>query len=212
MAKRGRRSGAGDAGSRDDARQRVVAAAFETLRDEGFAGASARAIAARGGFNQAQVFYYFGSVNELLLAALEQSSNDQLAAYREALADVSSLAGLFEVVGQHLEADLRSGHVKVLAELVSGSGSDPELKDRVTTLVEPWLELTEHTLTRVLGATGLDGLLPGDQIAFVVVSLFLGMELMVNLTGDSEKALGTFAVGGRLAALLDAFVTPPGDR
>jgi AcrR family transcriptional regulator len=34
-------------------------------RDVGFAGASAREIARRAGCNQAQVFYHFGSVNDL---------------------------------------------------------------------------------------------------------------------------------------------------
>jgi len=51
----------------------LVAAAIETLKTEGFAGASARAIAARAGCNQALIFYHFGSVVTLLLAASTKS-------------------------------------------------------------------------------------------------------------------------------------------
>src|SRR5947208_16019504 len=50
-------------------RKRIVMAAVETLKQEGFAGTSARAVARTGGFNQALVFYHFGSMTELLLAA-----------------------------------------------------------------------------------------------------------------------------------------------
>ena len=49
--------------------QTIVKAALETLREEGFAGASSRAIARRGGFNQALIFYHFGSLANLLLEA-----------------------------------------------------------------------------------------------------------------------------------------------
>jgi AcrR family transcriptional regulator len=40
----------------------------------GFAGASAREIARRADCNQALVFYHFGSVTELLLAGLDDST------------------------------------------------------------------------------------------------------------------------------------------
>ena len=45
------------------ARSALIAATIDALREEGFVGASARAIATRAGFNSAAVFYHFGSVN-----------------------------------------------------------------------------------------------------------------------------------------------------
>src|SRR5207249_1839872 len=42
-------------------RAQFVEATIETLKREGFAGASARAIARTGGFNQSLIFYHFGS-------------------------------------------------------------------------------------------------------------------------------------------------------
>src|SRR5437899_12035847 len=65
-------------------------AALETLRDEGFAGSTARAIAQRGGFNQALIFYHFGSVSSLLLEAFRRSSVSQVSKYREPASVVSS--------------------------------------------------------------------------------------------------------------------------
>ena len=61
-----------------DTRRVLVEAAIETLKDVGYAGASARAIAERAGSNQGLVFYHFGSVANLLLAALDAVSADRL--------------------------------------------------------------------------------------------------------------------------------------
>ena len=52
-----------------ETRAALVAGAIEALREVGFAGASAREIAGRADCNQGLVFYHFGSVTELLLAA-----------------------------------------------------------------------------------------------------------------------------------------------
>src|SRR5256714_6049554 len=59
----------------------IVEAALETLKAKGFAGASARAIAYRGGFNQALIFYHFGSVQNALLASLDLISERRLEEY-----------------------------------------------------------------------------------------------------------------------------------
>ena len=74
-------------------RDQILEATLETLRDEGFAGATSRAIARRGDFNQALVFYYFGSLDGLLLAALDLTSERRLARYRESLAGAKTLEG-----------------------------------------------------------------------------------------------------------------------
>ena len=70
----------------EETRARIVEAAVATLRTAGFAGASARAIAAAGGFNQALIFYHFGSLDDLLLAALDATAAARLARYEAAVA------------------------------------------------------------------------------------------------------------------------------
>src|SRR5688572_31369531 len=74
--------------------QTIVKAALETVREEGFAGASSRAIARRGGFNQALIFYHFGSLEGLLVAALRQTSEQRLARYRAAIGPIDTLEEL----------------------------------------------------------------------------------------------------------------------
>ena len=95
-------------------RKRIVEAAIETLKAEGFAGTSARAVAKTGGFNQALVFYHFGSMSELLLAALDETGARRMSRYREALADVDDLGRLAELAGRIFQEDLDAGHMTVL--------------------------------------------------------------------------------------------------
>src|SRR4051794_7058586 len=66
-------------------KQQIAHAALEALRTEGFAGATSRTIARIGGFNQALIFYHYGSLEHLLLAALDMTSAERMARYRSAL-------------------------------------------------------------------------------------------------------------------------------
>ena len=74
-------------------RERIIEAALETVREDGFADTTARAIAARGGFNQALIFYHFGSVDDLLMQAFGRVSQRQVARYREAAGQVDLAVG-----------------------------------------------------------------------------------------------------------------------
>lgn len=209
MAKPGRRSAGKGTTSGTATRERLVDAAFGTLGEHGYVGTSARAIATRAGCNSALIFYYFDSVDDLLVEALAWSSRMQLAEYERTLADVTELDELITAVRRRLQGDMASGHVKVLAELLGASSSDPHLRMAVFALVTPWLALTERTLGRVLAAHGLGGLVPVEQLSFLVVSLFLGMELLADATGDDETIDRLFASAHRLTGVLAA-LRPPG--
>src|SRR5437764_1108874 len=125
-------------------RKRIVMAAVETLKQEGFAGTSARAVAKTGGFNQALVFYHFGSMTELLLAALDETAEQRMARYREALAGVDDLPHLLELAGRIYREDLDAGHMTVLAEVIAGASAMPELGPEVVARLEPWVDLPVH--------------------------------------------------------------------
>ncbi|HUD16742.1 MAG TPA: TetR/AcrR family transcriptional regulator, partial [Acidimicrobiales bacterium] len=60
-----------------DTRRVLVEATVDVLRHQGFAAATARTIAERAGCNQGLVFYHFGSVVNLLLAALDEVSDQR---------------------------------------------------------------------------------------------------------------------------------------
>lgn len=186
----------------DDTRQRIVEAALLTLKRDGLAGTSARSIARTGGFNQALVFYYFGSVNELLLAALDATSDERMARYQAAVDQVATLPDLFQVAADVYREDLANGHITVLAELLTA----PELRAEVAARIEPWRRFTENALRRVLGDSPVIEILSPADLAHGIVALYLGLELLTALDGDGDAELGRaeslFAAGQALAAFL----------
>lgn len=172
----------------DSTRDQILRAAFDTLEDRGFAAATSRAVAERGGFNPALVFYYFGSMDALLLAALDWTNEQRLSAYRTALADAQTLDEVFATAARLFEEDRESGHVTVLSQMIAGSVARPELAPETLKRMRPWLELCEQTLERVLGTSPLAQALPTRDLAYAVVTFYLGANLLTHLEGDRARA------------------------
>jgi AcrR family transcriptional regulator len=204
MAKPGARAARARAGQ--DTRARLVEAAIQTLKAEGYAGASARAIARAAGLNQALIFYYFGNLTGLLLAALDQTSARRLARYREALDGVQGPGELLRVARELFQEDLESGHITVLAEMISASSSVPELRTEVVARIAPWIQLAEGAMDRFLDGSSLQGLLPARDVAFAVVAFYLGVELLTHLEGDHAHAEALFDAAARILPLVEPFL------
>jgi AcrR family transcriptional regulator len=204
MAKAGPRADSGTRRAQSaGVREALVTAAIDALRETGFAGASAREIAGRAGCSQALVFYHFGSVNDLLLAALDEVSARRLDAYRGLLADATSMAALAESARSIFLADLDAGHVRVLVEMITGAQSVPGLGEQVAQRLRPWRELAEDAIRRSLHRSAAARLLPPAEAAQALVAGFLGLELLTSLDGDRAAALAVFDRAHSLARLLD---------
>lgn len=188
-------------------RQRIVDAALATLKAEGVAGASARAIARTGGFAQALIFYHFGSVNELLLAALEETGRRRMARYRDAVDAGLSLPDLVRTAAAVYREDLENGHLTVLAAMIAASVTSPDLGPRVAACLRPWLTFTEEAVSTAAGRLPLGDLVPAADAAVAVVALYLGIELLTHLDGDRARAESLFTAAARLAEVA-ASVTP----
>ncbi len=192
-------------------RARIIDAAIRTLKGRGFAGASARAIAQTGGFNQALIFYHFGTVNDLLLAALDETSARRMQRYSAALRGIRTLPELMEQAARIYREDLESGHIKVLAELIAGASSSPPLGPEIVTRIEPWVGFTEEALGGVLAGSPLEPLVPTEDLAFAVVALYLGVELLAHLNGQLARAERLIDTGSRLSSLFAGILpTSPG--
>jgi AcrR family transcriptional regulator len=179
----------------------LVAAAMQTLREAGFAGASARQIARRAGCNQALIFYHFGSVPDLLIAALEEISARRMAAYQGLLDRTGTIADLVDAARAIFVEDLDAGHVTVLVEMISGAQSVPGLGERIRACLEPWREFAESAVREVLASAPVE--VPADQVAHALVAGVLGLELLAHLDDDRAAALALFDQARTIADLLD---------
>ncbi len=182
----------------------MLDAALATLKTQGFAGTSARAIASAGGFNQALIFYHFGSVNGLLLAALDETSRRRQHAYERAVADASSLEEMIEVARRIYREDLDSGHITVLSEMIAGSLTHPELAQEIVARLEPWIDFAQRAIARALVGSPLEGIVPSADLAFAVVSFYLGADLLTQLEGNRSRVERLFETAAGLTPLLTA--------
>jgi AcrR family transcriptional regulator len=184
-----------------------VEAALTTLRTHGFPGTTARAIARTGKLNQALIFYHFGSLDRLLLAALDLTSTQRLARYQSALTDVRSMSELIDVMSRLYVEDVEVGHVAAVQEMVAGGSSVPSLRLEVVARMEPWVRFADEVITRMLKGTFLESVLPTKDFAYAAVALYFGIETLTHLDGDRRQAEALFDTSKQLAPIADAVLT-----
>jgi AcrR family transcriptional regulator len=192
-----------------ETRRALVDAAVDVLRTEGFAGATARSIAGRAGCNQGLVFYHFGSVVNLLLAALDEVSARRRARYEALLESVDKASELVVLAAQIFREDLDSGDAAVLVEMIAGAASTPGLGAAVKERIEPWNDFAVRALQSVLGPSPALQVVGAADIAHAVVALYLGLELLSHLDGDRGPAMALFEQAGHLAPVVDMLSGPP---
>lgn len=180
----------------------IADAALEALKEVGYRGASARAIARIGGFNQALVFYHYGTVDALLRSALERTSDERLVVYREAVRDVRTLGGLIEIARRYYQQDLDEGHMTVVAEMVAGSVSDPDLRPAIAAQMHEWVDFIADVLDRFLEGSPLRELVSAQDLAFAVAAFYLGVNIMSRVDESSSRIENLFATADRMAALV----------
>ena len=167
-----------------DTRAKLLEGALETLRTHGIAGASARSIGTAAGVNQALVFYHFGSVDELLVAALRHGAEKRVALYRERFAAVTSVRELLDL-GRSLHADERAaGNLAVVAQMLAGGQTDARLAPATASGLGLWVTEIEAVLARILPQTPLGEFLDVGGLARAVAAAFVGLELYEGVDRD----------------------------
>jgi AcrR family transcriptional regulator len=185
---------------------KIAEAAMDTLKARGFAGASAREIADSGGFNQALIFYHFGSVQKALLAALDLVSARRMRAYLPAFERAQTIPELVSLAREIYAEDLQNGYVTVLGEMVAGGVANAELGGEVVVRLQPWIDMVESKLRELLSGSPFESMLPADDVAFAIVALYLGVDMLSHLEGKHARAESLLDLGERYAPLLESLL------
>ncbi len=183
--RRPRRQRRNEAG--ESMRARIVDAALRTLRVEGYAGVSVRAIAATGAFSPALVFYHFGSVDALLLAVLDQVSGERLRRYEGRLGDVVSLQELAAAMEELYSEDLELGQLTAVQEIVGAMAFDPQLGPEIVVRMQPWMTFAERLAARIVAGSPLAGLIDPAVVGSGVIALYLGLEIVARMQGGDTS-------------------------
>jgi AcrR family transcriptional regulator len=131
-------------------------AAERLLVREGAGGVSTRRLAEEAGQNHGLVHYYFGSVDELLLQALERFTGRVLERQRAMYESDAPFAEKWRTAVAYIEQDLASGYPKLWAELEALAWNRPAMRDRLNAVNESWRGLLRDALAEAIDEYGLD--------------------------------------------------------
>jgi len=165
----------------DDARSRNVEAFLDAaerlLVEVGHAGITTRRLAREAGLNQGLVHYYFGSLDEVLLQALERFTGHLVERQRAM---------------DYLESDLGAGYPKIWLELQALGWDRPEIRERVARVNAKWREVLTEAFAKAAAEYGLEPeAYPVDALVSLVMTFNQGIELerLSGITDGHDKLL-----------------------
>jgi hypothetical protein len=125
-----------------------------------------------------------------------------MAKYGEAVMGVASVGEAIQVATELYREDLESGHITVLSELIAGSLDRPDLGPQIVERMDPWIDLAERAVRNAMSSIGLAEVVPPRTIAYAIVALYLGVDLLSHLEKDNARAEAMFASARELGDLL----------
>jgi AcrR family transcriptional regulator len=169
------------------------------LVDVGHAGITTRRLAGEAGLNPGLVHYYFGSLDEVLLQALERFTERlverQRAMYQAELPFIERWSTAME----YLESDLGAGYPKIWLELQALGWNRPEVRERVARVNTEWREVLTEAFVNAAAEYGLEpDAYPVDALVSLVMTFNQGVEL--------ERLSGIVAGHKELLAWIDAWL------
>ena len=184
-----------------DTHAAILAAARERLLVDGYANLSTRAVAEAAEVQLSQIHYHFGSKRQLILAILA-AENERLLERQRAMFDAPEpLWVRWELACDFLDADVESGYVRILQEMIAAGWSDPELATAVREVSLGWYRLLAEVARREQ-ERGMDlgGFTP-DEVAALMGTPFLGAEELI-LLGVTESTLPMRSALRKIGVLL----------
>ena len=186
--------------SGDELPTRFVDATVRVLARDGFAHASARAIAHQAGTVNGSIFYYFGSMDGLLAATATALADRGIARIRNGLggdkAHVEWPARLSAVLRE--EAEGEDG--RAVMELFVGARTSPALAGEVGKAIDRAIDYATNEMESVLGGSPITQLVPVPLIAELAAAAFLGIEVLAQngREMDLDRLVATLAAGVQL--------------
>jgi AcrR family transcriptional regulator len=174
----------------------LLDAAERLLLELGYSKVTTRRVAAEAGLNHGLVHYYFGSVENLLVRALERFT-ERLTARQRAMysdPDVPFLEKWRRAMHYLVGEDL--AYEKIWLELQALSWNHPELRDQVARVNEEWRSVLTEAFEEPREHYGID--MPLDALVSLVMTFNEGIIL--------ERAQGITAGHRELLAWIDGWL------
>ena len=164
----------------DELRTRLIDAAVRVLARDGFAHASARAIAQEAGTVNGSIFYYFGSMDGLLAATAKALADRGIARIRDGLGGDQAHQAWPTRLSAVMRAEAEGEDGRAVMELFVGSRTSPALAVEVRAAIDRAIEYAKTEMNAVLGDAPITQLLPVPLIAELAAAAFLGIEVLAQ--------------------------------
>lgn len=131
------------------ARQRLIEATAKVMRDEGYAAATSRRVAAEAGVKQALVYYYFPTMDDLFVEVLRAGAEASLENMRAALTDEDPMRTLWLI-----NSDLR--RTSLNTEFMALANHRKVIRTELKAYAERVRDIETAAVTVALRANGID--------------------------------------------------------
>lgn len=182
MAKAGPRNRA----TGDELRTRLIDAAVRVLARDGFAHASARAIAQEASTVNGSIFYYFGSMDGLLAATAKALAERGIKRISEGLGGDDARVEWPQRLSAVMRAEAKGEDGRAVMELFVGARTSPALAGEVRGAIDQAIEYATTEMTAVLGTSVITQLIPVELIAELAAAAFLGIEVLEQNGRDMD--------------------------
>jgi len=191
------------ASGRAETENAFLDAAERLLIEDGYARITTRRLAAEAGLNHGLVHYYFGSMEEVFVRALERFT-DRLVERQRAMyaADVPFIEQ-WRTAMSYLEQDIAAGYPKIWLELQALGWNNPDIRERVARVNAEWRAVLTEAFAPTLEEYGLDRAgLPLEAWVSLVMTFNQGIELE-RLSGISDGHVELLAAVDRWLSSLE---------
>lgn len=201
-------------------KRRILDAAFEVLKERGFAGFTTPEVARRAGVSRGAQVHHFPSKHELVTAAMEH-------VFGIALADGLRLAKAAKRSGRPVEALIGdaqafyfSDYFFVGLDMLLAGGKDPALKEAGIRVVRNYRRPVEQQWLAVMQELGLPARISEDLL-LLTVSLVRGFGIRQLWSPEPERVAGLLTlwqdmvntyVAAKVPGKATAARTPPRKR
>ena len=166
--------------------------AEDILREEGHAQLSSRCIAERIGVKQRLVYYYFHTMDELIVEMFRRSSERDLQRLREISDTAQPLHQIWEIC-------VHSHDARLISEYMALANRIPDLRTEVIKFIEESREMQVKAISKALARSSLKSRIPASGLALLAAS--------IGLTINREEQLGVSVGHDAIMTFLNEFLS-----
>lgn len=162
------------------------------LREEGYAALTSRAVAERIGVKQRLVYYYFATMDDLIVETFRRLAVRELDRMRRMRAAPQPLRALWEMLVQTTDA-------RLVSEFMALANRTDGLKAEVVAFIAESRALQVEALTAALAAAGRASAIAPEVLVLLATSAALSM--------NREAQLGFEAGHAALSGIIEGFLS-----